>query len=372
MTPRKKIVTYFKYPLMNVHLHKDVGQVLKTLARLTSLDPVLVGFRSDWIQDLQGITIHFLSRVFPGIRDLSWSFMKFILRLRSDIAILQLYFMSADSLFYAWLFKKLNPHGKVYLKLDAGPDHVPAMPVSGFWSRKFLSEVDLISAESHNTLRALLGRAPWLSEKLVYVPNGLDMNSIQATHPEFLRFDQKENRVLVLARVGLPEKNHEFLLRLLPKLDLRGWKWVFVGPIQPGFQKVIHHFFTENPTLRDQVEFVGSIEDRARLYAEIDRAKIGVSCSVREGFPLALLESLVFGQYLFVSSAIDVASMLCREGRSGSVLSVEDEALWIQSWDRVTTDHSFLKSRSAETQAWALENLSWEKALAPVVERLLR
>ncbi|MBL7714590.1 MAG: glycosyltransferase [Bdellovibrionales bacterium] len=365
-----RIVTYFKYPLMNVHLHKDVGQVLKALSQATGLDAALVGFWSESIQDFQGITVHFLKRTFPfSIRGISWSFIKYVLRFRSEIALLQLYFMSADSLFYAWLFKKVNPQGKVYLKLDAGPDQVLAMPLNGFFSRIFLRSVDLISAESQETLQALFERAPGLSQKLAYVPNGLDLESLKAAHPKFLPFEQKENRILILARVGLPEKNHEFLLRLIPKVGLKDWKWVFVGPVQPGFQEKIDSFFTENPSLKDQVLFVGEIRDRAKLYAEMDRAKIAVSTSRRESFQIALLESLVFGHQILVSDQVGSAKYVCRDGKSGTCLSIDDETAWVRAIQKMTGDQA-LPSRFRETQEWALQNLSWEKALEPVLSKI--
>ena len=82
------------------------------------------------------------------------------------------------------------------------------------------------------------------------------------------------------------------------KVDLKDWKFIFVGPIEPSFKQKIDEFNAECPEKRRSVIFAGMVVDRRVLAEYYKRASVFVLSSENESFGLVLVESLLFQNFI--------------------------------------------------------------------------
>jgi glycosyltransferase involved in cell wall biosynthesis len=104
-------------------------------------------------------------------------------------------------------------------------------------------------------------------------------------HP---RKADKENIIITVGRIGTEQKNNQMQLEALSGLDLKDWKFVFIGPIE-------NDFLPHTKNLPSNIIFTGNITDRAEIYNWYKRAKVFCLTSGWESWCLAMVDSLYFG-----------------------------------------------------------------------------
>lgn len=133
--------------------------------------------------------------------------------------------------------------------------------------------------------------------------NGVDVRSL-LDQPR-LSYANRNNEVVVVGRIGSPEKNHKLILDALENIDsLNGWTIKFVGPILDAslvesLRQCRHG---------ESVKFMGKL-DRSNVIKECGSAKVFLMTSLWEGFSLALTEAAFMGCYIIstnVGGAIEV------------------------------------------------------------------
>lgn len=299
-----------------------------------------------------------------------------LIRNASDIDVLGLYWISPRNIVFAKIYKMLNPQGACYIKGDFDEYAVLALPEKPDNNLKkkikewFLKAIDVLTVETTAALRHLesgaLGRH--ISQIVKFVPNAFDEQLFKEYDIKIRDFEEKENLIITVGRIGHKEKNNEMMLDALDGIDMKEWKLVLIGPVEEDFKIKYRKFIECNPDKRDRVILQGPLFDKANLWDFYNRAKVFVLTSPREGFPNVFLEALYFGNYIIttnVSSVSDVTDC----GRLGCVIDKSDTDMLRREFENVFDGKSDLKSYYPEIRKHA-EKFVFEKTIVPIALKI--
>lgn len=207
--------------------------------------------------------------------------------------------------------KKYNPNVVVYIKLDMG--------IGGFnhfcnngpfqnlknWFEKFKSSyVDIFTVETKSYYEELK-KTSVFKNRIEYLPNGVSLIDIDVDGIDAL---PKENSIVTIGRLGIPEKNSPLLLRVIEKMPeslVKQWKFLLIGPSTQEFIEEVHNFKVSNPNIVDSIIMVGPVTDRNELYTYGRKAKIICMTSLSESTCISTLESMYFGAYPIITNYSD-------------------------------------------------------------------
>lgn len=351
----------------NVNLVKDMGMIPYKLYELYGFNSWVSTFENGKYpyleKEVKGLKIDFVKRYFnnytlDGTIHL-WKNSK-------NIDILQIFHVTLSSVVYAYMYKFRNKKGKLYLKLDCSyklPERINSLNAVGkSILKKFFNKIDLISVEQEKLYDDLIEAAPYLKEKLVNIPNGLDFKYMKTIDVNY-DYDKKENIILTVARIGAEEKRIDMLLEAFASIDnveSLGWKLHLVGPIEEGFKKNIEEFYCKHPALKDLVVFKGNIENREELYKEYAKAKIFTLTSEFESFAFVFIEAAALGDVI-VSTDVGIARELI-DGDNGKVVDINDRDGFKDALIKYMTQ-SDLKECSEKTRNLCLEKFDWDNII---------
>lgn len=228
---------------------------------------------------------------------------------------LMLFHFSNQTFIISLFFKLLRPKGFLYIKVDGDfwIERVLELlrkktTFKTFLVKKLLlitlKKVNKVSVESSNSfdlinsdnqLKALL------KNKTVLLPNCFDEEEFKTFNANVNDFDEKENLIITVGRLGSFEKNTEMFLEALIDLNLSDWRVVLIGNIEnkeQDFDLYIKNFMSQNPHLKDKVYFTGQINSRQELYEWYNKAKVFVLTSRYEGFCISLVEAARFNNII--------------------------------------------------------------------------
>lgn len=328
----KSFVTLFPAS-QNVHLLKDVGMIPYIMYRDYGYDSTLVCFPNEESypaleREVKGLKIHFLKKD-TGYRfgKPSSKVLSYLRKNAKRIDILNLYHTTKETLLYGLIYKIYNPTGILYVKLDLERDHFAAglnrFKKQGY-SLFFTQIADIISYELDHVGDFLKEQFPAARKRLFKITNGIDAGFITKQQTKKLLFEEKENLIITVGRIGTEQKNSELFLRAIEKVNLNNWKIAFIGPVEKGFETEIKSFFTKNPQLKEKVIFTGSIYDRKALYEWYNRAKVFCLTSRWESFGIVLVEALYFGNYIFSTDIASIREITDNE-RVGRIVADDKE-----------------------------------------------
>ena len=194
--------------------------------------------------------------------------------------------------------------------------------------------------------------------KIKIVRNMFDEDLMERLAIQELKFEEKENIILTVGRIGAYEKNTELLLDSISSIDIKNWKVVIIGPIDPTFENTKNQFFISNPQLIDKVIFLGPIYDKKRLWEWYNKSKVFVLTSRREGFALVYMEAIRFNNFILTTDVGGARDAL--QVGHGKILSatVADFANELQSL--IDDDSVLCEVMSIPVDKYAL---SWENEL---------
>ena len=370
----QNFTTIFPYT-RNEHLIKDLGQIpwfMQKQGYETSIATKKIDDSYSYLEEeVAGLKLHFLPD--QGLKSF-WekSVIQFIKKHATQIDVLNLYHLTKETFIYGLAYKKANPNGILYLKMDAYNSHldVEQTQYSGNtiknvilkqYERRFLRFVDLITIENKTGLTLLKKLFPSIASKCFYLPNGVNDLNKETAFPTTRKWEQKENILLTVGRIGPKEKNMELLLNALPHLNLNGWKVVFAGPVANHFKEKVDAFNREHPELAQQVHFTGNIQDRKTLYAWYDRAKVFCLPSPFESFGLAFVEALSFGNYLVGSQGAAALQDLTNNFEYGSSFDVKNSEHFITTLQNALDQTTNWDATSEAAKAYAKEHFSWSE-----------
>ena len=375
-------VTLF-LPTENVHLTKDVGLIPLTMKKEFGYEARLVCFNNEpsypaLKTEAAGLELQFLIR--GGKRFfLELAVLDFLRENAADIDVLHLFHLTRDTLFYGSLYKKYNPKGFLYLKMDAYNQHLIAPKVYSLnffknlllkrEEKQFFRSLDLVSIENKKGLELLKSTYPQLAGKSVYLPNGAHDSWLDQHFGE-TGFGSKENLLLSVGRPGDAVKNYELLLKALPHLDLQNWKMMVVGEVSKIFAARWKEFTAAFPETAARVAFTGEMRDREQLYQLYRKAKVFFLPSLFESFGISYAEALYFGCYLVGNDSMAAYADLSDHGRYGGTYRSDDPrslAEELESAMRLTAANAQL---TAAIQVHARKAFSWSAICAGLHDKI--
>ncbi len=342
----KTFVTIMKWTV-NVDLIKMTGQIPYNMYKKYGYDSTLVTYKNENENDLteeeksfnlplekytyhetlvKGLKLEFIKRE-GKILGLDKAILKYIIKNAKKIDVLNLYHYSLQTMIYTIIYKILNKKGFAYITLDNDLGSLEFQPYSLLLEHPknklrnfiaynliepiFLKKVDFLSNETKRGTEKLKELYKKYASKFFYQPYGIDENFVLNCNIRLKSFEEKENIILTVGRIGHPQKNNELLLNAIENIDLKDWKVILGGKVKKDFEPFIERFFERNPHLRKKVLFTGHITDRIKLYELYNRAKIFCITSNFESFGIVMIEAGYFGDYILtsnVASAMDITN----------------------------------------------------------------
>ncbi|CUH96257.1 hypothetical protein P22_2347 [Propionispora sp. 2/2-37] len=359
----KRMVTLFP-EAENVHLAKDVGMIPFVLYKHFGYDSVLVCYRNgDYpylSQEVNGLKIDFLDRYY---KDSAGDGCDYIAKHAAEIDILHLFHLENRTLQWITQYKSLNPEGKVYLKLDA---NIRALGLElDHAVLHILGLCDLISVETRQLYQKLSKLWPL---KLEYIPNGF----YDFGEKRNVRWEEKDNIICTVGRIGLPVKANEVLLQAfnLASSFIPDWKLKLIGPVEKEFTAYIDHFFAENPNLVDKVIFTGEISNKQMLDQEYRKAKIFCMTSIIESFGLVFVEAIKNGCFV-VTTKVSAANDITDNGKYGYFFEAGDANQLSQHLIALCNNQEFPRSVCGSIQAYAYNHFHWVNICEKILKALL-
>ncbi|CAG7840799.1 D-inositol-3-phosphate glycosyltransferase [Clostridium haemolyticum] len=358
----------------NVNLIKEMGMIPYKLHKNFGYDSKIVCYNLDEYtylnEEVKGLKIDFLDRKYNNY---SLDGLRYLKKQAKNIDVLQIFHVTLYSLLYAFMYKRLNPKGKIYLKLDCSYKLIDKIlslnSIKYKLLNKYLDKVDLISVEQKILTKKLKNILPIQSDKIVNIPNGVDYKYLEEKNI-YYDFSKKENIILSVTRVGAKEKNIQMLLEAfnnIKNIEELGWKLVIVGPIEEEFNKYIESYFNNNPKMRKLVEFKGSISDRKKLFNEYKRAKIFSLTSEFESFGIAFIEAAALGDVI-VSTDVGIAKELISNANGCLVKVGDTKALTEKLQEYMLSEN--LKEYSQITYNICKENFHWDNIIKNLNENI--
>lgn len=371
MKKRPIFVTIFT-DAENFHLVKDVGQIPYFMYKTEGYDAELISYRNNkeypyLNKEVKGLKLNFISNkgrflYFElGILSYLWSFSK-------SIDVLNLFHFKKDHLLYLLIYKTLNPKGKAYIKLDMDilffKDYntflyskysIKSYLLKGItkWMFKL---TDIFSVETEEARSYLLRIYPELEQKLICLPNGVDNLYLEEVI-KLRSWEEKENIIITVGRIGTFQKNTELFLEALARVTLGNWKVYILGPVEEDFQNYIKQYFEKYPELKNSILFTGNINHRKALFEWYNRAKIFCLSSRFEGFPISFSEALYFGNYI-ISTPVSSSAHITDYGRFGKLVKPEAQA-FADSIQESIADGYLSADRYEEIHQFAAANFTW-------------
>lgn len=367
----------------NFHLVKDVGQLPYFMYKTEGYDATLISYQNNveypFIdQEVNGLKLTFIPNKGRFLY-FELGVLYYLFNHSKSIAVLNLFHFKKDHILYLLIYKLVNPKGKAYIKLDMDIlffKNYNAFLFSNYRIKNLILKAltswifkltDLFSVETDQAKDYLLNVYPELHNKLICIPNGVDNLYLDKEIP-IKAFQEKENIILTVGRIGTEQKNTELLLDALKITDLKDWKVYILGPIEESFKKYIADFYKEYPQLENKVIFTGNITDRKELFDWYNRSKIFCLSSRYEGFPIAFPEALYFGNYL-ISSPVSSAEHITSKGKYGTVAKADahEFSKAIQN----SIEPGFLSSqRYEEIRRFSKDNFTWPGIVKKLADQI--
>lgn len=241
-----------------------------------------------------------------------------------DIDVLNLYHLSRHTLVYGLIYKMANPKGLLYLKMDAYNSHLQTQKryakgrLKNYIFRKleqrFLKNLTLATVENKAGVALAKKTYPELASRLMYLPNGCNDDFLG----QIDKFEDQENIILSVGRIGGDDKNYDLLLKALPKFNLGDWKMRVVGPMTDAFAEKWQAAQQSFPLETARIEFLGPIYDRKTLYEIYAKSKVFFLTSRFESFGIAYVEALYFGAVLVGHREMSAYPDIINQGEFGT------------------------------------------------------
>lgn len=297
--PEKKRKYVILFPeAENVHLTKDVGMIAYILYKYFNYDSHIACYKNGEYpyldNEVKGLKIDFIDNY---IGDAEEDGKRYIIENAKDIDVLQLFHLSKRSLNWIYIYKKLNPKGKVYLKLDACVQMKQTVfndTITGI-----LKLCDIISVECRQLYDYFNENWP---VRVEYIPNGFYDHGRRRP----VLYEEKENIICTVGRIGAAVKANHILMEAFKYIApiLPDWKLKLIGPVEDSFKDYLKKFFDENKDIADRVILTGEITDKSVLDGEYRKAKIFCLTSYFEGFPLVFCEAVKNGCYIISTDLV--------------------------------------------------------------------
>jgi len=183
-------------------------------------------------------------------------------------------------------------------------------------------------------------------------------------------FEQKENLLITVGRIGHKDKNNEMMLAALDGVDMGDWKFKLVGNVEKEFIKSYDDFILKNPDKKDKVILTGAIYVRNELWEIYNKAKVFVLTSPKECMAQVFSEALAFGNYILttnVAGNIEISD----KGKLGRIIDVGDVEALRASLQNIFESKIDLETNYKESIKLSDSKLNWRTLIAKVGDRIV-
>jgi glycosyltransferase involved in cell wall biosynthesis len=381
---KKRFVTIFPVA-ENVHLVKDVGQVGNFMSIIGGYESTLVCYKNSEAYpnletETKNLKLEFLE---PCGRKLFMekAILNYIQENARKINVIHFFHLTKETIYYALYFKKCNPKGKVYVKMDVynemleeGMSYSKKRLFNWFHKRKeeqFFKKVTAISAENPTSVALLMEKFPLLKDKAFLLTNGVNDSFLGKSFPQLKSFSEKENIILSVGRIGAKDKNHEMLLDSFIQSKTADWQLVLVGPVENDFDLIVKQAIKEDPHLERKIILTGSIENRVELYQYYNKAKIFCLTSPFESFGIAFVEAMYFGNYIIGTKGMSSFKYISNNLELGSMVEADDTQGLTLEIDKLTSNPTLIESNCPKAKEQVKEKFYWSEIIKEL-ERGLR
>lgn len=369
----KKVFSTLFTDMMNIHLIKDPGMIPFTFDKeygFKSIIPIFKGrdypYKDLYFSDIEmPILSSSNNKYIHNLFCLMW-----LIKNAKQIDLLNLYFFDRRTWTMMWLYKIINPKGLIYIHVDTDGNRLlnyefSKNPVKSFIAKQVLLNDSVLKDTFwgiQNSANAEKLKGKWPFYTLDFIPDGITWFGENTT-----LYENKENVILNVARLGTRQKNTEKLMVVFKQIsnEFPKWKLRFVGPIEESFKPYINDFYIKHPEMRERIEFVGPIYDRNKLEKEYSAAKIFCLPSSWESFGIAGAEALSKGCY-FIGSRIPSNIQLTQNESMGTLFDNEN---WDDLEDKLRdclSNESKIQDNFQKAISFANEHYNWKKILEPV------
>lgn len=363
------------------HFYKDPGQVPFRFSRLGYNSSVVT------LSDPAGFKVTGRHLNIIGIKQTYFNrrhnsgIIRFLISHGRKISILNLFHFSWQSLLFATIYKKLNPRGFVYLKMDSSRYsgiyewernfEESQVTLSGPGSRVSLREkiknrlikkhftdnVDLWSVEDNYTNLVYQKQFTFMRGKLITVYNG---HTADLPGAEDVRaFDDKEDIILSAGRLGAYQKGTELLLEAFRIVsDSNNFELHLAGPAEAGFENTIERYFENNPQLKSRVFLHGNLE-RSGLFRLYNRSKILCMPSRFEGMAVVFPEAMYYRNAVLTTPYVSPAGII-KDFRLGLVTESAEPSQLADNLMLLIRDRRLLRSLADNAHEFALREFNWD------------
>lgn len=365
MNNKKTFVTLFPR-CNNTELLKDVGMIPYYMHEIYGFDSYIACYGDDDYQyltsEVKGLKIARIDRVYNIVVKDGIEYLK---NNASRIDVLNVYHLIYSESFQ-WIktYKRLNPRGKVYLKLDMDflgvAKHKRDNILLRLLKKRILHKCDLISAESSFITKEI--------SKLYHIPVSLVPNG--CFFYDKLKKFKKNNVFLTVGRLGTKQKATEILLEAFSKsAKEHDWKLKLVGPIDASFGEYKDKFLQVNADIAERIEFTGNIVNKEKLQSEYEDAKVFILPSRWESFGIVLAEAQINGCYILTTDAVPPAQEIINAGRFGRIINTDDVDSLAKNMIAIANNDVSEKT-SDDIRNFARERYDWNRICRKIFEEL--
>lgn len=380
---KSTFVTIFPYT-ENVHLIKDVGQVANAVAKSEQFNAKLVCYKNSEEYTLLKsecpyLTIDFIEQQGKTLF-LEKAVLNYLKQHAQNIDVLHLFHLTKESIYYGLYYKKLNPKGKIYLKMDVVNEMLESeisyskkKIFQWFHQRKakqFLKQLTVISVENPTAVELIKTKFPELTDNVFLMPNGINCQFAAANFPIIKNYQEKENIILSVGRIGAPDKNYVLLLEAFMQTNLPNWKLLLVGEVTREFQQLVDDWIARHPKLKDKIELTGNINDRKTLYEYYNRAKIFCLSSPKESFGIAFIEAMYFSNYLVGTTGMSSFEYITNNLQHGEIVEPNDTKKLSKVLEKITTNEMLIENNLSAAHQRVLNYFCWDKVIEPLLKRI--
>jgi len=257
-------------------------------------------------------------------------------------------------------YKKYNPNGKIYMKLDVNRFWLNRLKTYPYFT-ELLQLCDVLSSECESIQNSI---HEFSNLDIKRIPNGF--YELFQTDP--VLFNEKENRILTVGRLDAPEKQVLLAVKAFLAAQLSDWEFRLVGPMSEAFRQELSNVLDGNP-FAAQVTILGPIYDKVQLEEEYRKAKIFCLTSLVECYAHVFAEAAKNGCYI-VTTDVDGAADITQNQRYGTIHPTHDWQSVGRTLQLVTKQEVLLADTCEHLQAFARAELNWRNIVQKVAEYL--
>ena len=254
-------------------------------------------------------------------------------------------------------YKKNNPNGKTYLKLDINRYWLNRLVDSPNYLNHLFQHCDFVSAECTPLVKILEEK---YERKIHHIPNGY----YDFFPTEAVSYNEKKNIILTVGRLDAPDKQVMMTVYAFLNAGLPDWELRLVGAMSDEFKKQLIDVISAS-SYSNQVKILGPIFDKHRLEEEYRQAKIFCLTSKVECHAHVLAEAAKNGCYLMLTD-IDGAIDITNNQKWGRIHPIYNWPFFTKSLKEVSEQEELLKGTCEEIQGFARENLNWHHLIAKI------